>query len=298
MTENIELGPQSPSDNDFARRMRWHQSWYRAHVLKVPYGVGPHRTSRKLYGNMLNDQSAEAGLNFLTPGIFELAKNRVNEGVGTVEPFRLMHNMLSSQPMSFNLFGELALDLTIATRLAHSLWGERVARVTGVGFEWAPEPSTEYLNDRTAFDAFIEYVTKDDKNGFIGIETKLSEPFSPSRHDKPEYRRWMKQDCPWRTDAREDVARSKYNQLWRDHLLAWSLLRHPQSKYAEGCLTVVYHPEDRHCRDVVAGYHALLQDEMTFSSLDLGQVVSAWKPLAEHWLLEFEQRYLALRELE
>ena len=28
-----------------------------------------------------------------------------------VEPFRLMHNMLSSQPMCFNLFGELTLDL-------------------------------------------------------------------------------------------------------------------------------------------------------------------------------------------
>lgn len=296
MTERIEIGPQSKSDNDFASRMRRHQSWYRAHVLKVPYGVGPHPTSVTPYGNMLNGQAAAAGLNFLTPGIFELAKNRVKEGAGMVEPFRLMHNMLSSQPMCFNLFGELTLDLKLATRLARSLWGEHVARVTRVGFEWAPDPAAEYLNDRTAFDAFLEYVTKDDKVGFIGIETKLSEQFSPHCYDKPEYRRWMTPDGPWRTDAREDVARLKHNQLWRDHLLAWSLLQHSKSKYAEGCLTVVYHPDDRHCRDVVAGYRALLQDETTFSYFDLDQVVSAWKPLAGQWLLEFEQRYLALEK--
>ena len=40
MTERIEIGPQSKSDNDFASRMRPHQSWYRAHVLKVRMGSG------------------------------------------------------------------------------------------------------------------------------------------------------------------------------------------------------------------------------------------------------------------
>lgn len=57
---------------------------------------------------------------------------------------------------------------------------------------------------------------------------------------------------------------------------------------------MVYHPEDRRCRDVIAGYRALLRDAATFSSFDLAQVVSAWKPLAGRWLTEFEQRYLAL----
>ena len=288
------IGPQSKSDNDFARRMRRHQSWYRDHVLKVPYGTGPRLRSHTPYGNMLTKQSAEAGLNFLTPGIFDLAKRRIAEGKGTVESFRLMRNMLSSQPMCFNLFGELALDHELATGLVRVLWGKHIARVTGVHIEWAPEPAAEYLDDRTAFDAFIEYETMDEQAGFVGIETKLSEPFSVHGYDKPEYRRWMTPDGPWRAAAGGEVAKQEHNQLWRDHLLAWSLLRHPESKYAEGGLSVVYHPEDRRCREVIAGYRALLRDAATFSSFDLAQVVAAWKPLAGPWLAKFEQRYLAL----
>ena len=288
------IGPQSKSDNDFAQRMRRHQSWYRACVLKVPYGTGPGPWSHTPYGNMLTEQSAEAGLNFLTPGIFDLAKRRIADGTGTVDSFRLMRNMLSSQPLCFNLFGELALDHVLATRLVRVLWGGHIARVTGVHIEWAPEPAAEYLDDRTAFDAFIEYETQDKRAGFVGIETKLSEPFSVRRYDKPAYRRWMTPDGPWRAAADGEVVKQAHNQLWRDHLLAWSLLRHPESQYAEGGLSVVYHPEDRRCRDVIAGYRALLRDAATFSSFDLAQVVSAWKPLAGPWLATFEQRYLAL----
>ncbi|MDE2993992.1 MAG: hypothetical protein OXU67_08935 [Chloroflexota bacterium] len=243
---------------------------------------------------MLTEQSAEAGLNFLTPAIFELAKRRVAAGTGTVESFRLMRNMLGSQPMCFNLFGELALDYELATRLVRILWGEHIARVTGVHIEWAPAPAAEYLDDRTAFDAFIEYKTQDDRAGFIGIETKLSEPFSLRRYDQPAYRRWMTPDGPWRADANDEVAKREHNQLWRDHLLSWSLLRHPKSKYEVGGLSVVYHPEDRRCRDVIAGYRALLRDETTFASFDLAQVVAAWKPLVGRWISRFEQRYLSL----
>ena len=70
--------------------------------------------------------------------------------------------------------------------------------MTEVRFEWAPAPASEYLNDRTTFDAFIEYETEGGRVGFIGIETKLCEPFSPREYDREEYRRWMTEDAPWR----------------------------------------------------------------------------------------------------
>lgn len=247
---------------------------------------------------MLTEKSAYAGYNFLTPGIFDLAERRIAEGTGKVEDFRLLHNMLSSQPMCFNLFGELALDHNLATKLVRALWGEHIARITDVRIEWAPEPVAEYLDDRTAFDAFIEYEMEDGQAGFVGIETKLSESFSPRCYDKPTYRRWMTADSPWRADANKEVAKTRHNQLWRDHLLAWSLLRHRGSKYKEGGLMVVYHPEDCRCGRVLEGYRALLRDTATFSSFDLAEVVSAWKPLAGEWLLKFEQRYLALERSE
>lgn len=278
--------------------MRLHQSWYRAHVLKVRYGTGPEESDTSLYGNMLTEASAKDGHNFLTHGIFELAERRIAKGGGMVEKFRLLRNMLSSQPMCFNLFGELALNQKLATRLARALWGEHIAQVTSVHFEWAPEPAGEYLDDRTAFDAFIEYEKEDRKFGFVGIETKLTEPFSQKEYDTPAYRQWMTPDSPWKSEAHDKVSRKTHNQLWRDHLLAWALLQHGSSKYTEGRLAVVYHPDDKRCCRIIDEYRALLHDETTFSSHKLDDVVSKWGPLTGDWLSKFEERYLLLGKSE
>ena len=301
------IGPQSKGDDAFTRRMRLHQSWYRDSVLDVPYGTGPTSRHMTRYGNMLAEAAADTGLNFLTPGIRGVVKDRLEaeRRKGEVlDRFRLMRNMLSSQPMAFNLFGELALDHELAAKLVRDRWGRQIARgikkVSAVRFEWAPEPAAEYLDDRTAFDVFIEYETDDARKGFIGIETKLTEPFSPNDYDKPEYRRWMKPagNRPWKLGVDDKVADKRHNQIWRDHLLAWSLLNHPGSEYETGMLAVVYHPEDSRCESVIEGYRQLLRDEATFSALHLKDIVSAWKPLAGEWLSEFEERYLALEKSE
>ena len=290
----IDIGPQYKRDDDFTRRMRWHQSWYRARVLRVAYGAGPSPSSRTSYGNMLTADAASRGLNFLTPDIFELARQRVAKRIGAVDEFRLMRNMLSSQPMAFNLFGTLALDHEMATEMVRALWGAHVKRVTDVRFEWAPQPAAEHLDDRTAFDVFIEYESEAGQLGFIGIEVKLTEPFSKRRYDKPAYRRWMTPDSPWRLEFREAVADIRHNQLWRNHLLAWSMLRHPSPAYRSGHLSVVFHPEDHRCRDVIDRYRTLLRSQATFSAFDLSQVVSAWQPFAGEWLQTFARRYLQL----
>lgn len=297
-SDRTGIGPQSTSDTRFRRRMRLHQSWYRHEVLCVPYGSGPNPSSTTPYGNMLDGESAEQGLNFLSPGIHSLAKERIAEAHGAVASFRLLRNMLTSQAMCFNLFGELALDLELATVLARSLWGDHVVDVTSVRFEWAPSPRGDYLDDRTAFDAVIEYEAVDGQRGFIGVETKLTEPFSEKVYDGEGYRRWMTPDAPWRTDAASQVSAIAHNQLWRDHLLAWSLLRHSGSEYEHGRLIVVYHGEDQDTREAVHGYRRLLREEDTFQALELADVVSAWRPHAGQWLSMLEERYLALGKSE
>ena len=150
---------------------------------------------------MLDEDAAKAGRNFLTPAIRALADTRIAEGGGMVDADRLRRNMLSSQPMCFNLFGELAAEPRHGTSLVRALWGDHIGEVTSVRFEWAPTPASEYLSDKTAFDAFIEYDASDGKPGFIAIETKLTEPFSQTVYDGDKYRRWMTQDAPWREDA-------------------------------------------------------------------------------------------------
>ena len=291
--ERTGIGPQVGGDGGFKRRMRLHQSWYRHAVLRVPYGPGS-GDARKYYGSMLDPASAEQGLNFHSPRIHAAAKARIAVGEGLVDADRLLRNMLSSQPMCFNLFGELAHDPELATTLARALWGDHVRKVTDVRFEWAPTPESEYLDDKTAFDAIIEYEASDGRPGFIGIETKLTEPFSEQKYAGAKYRRWMTPEAPWREDAMEAVSLTQHNQLWRDHLLAWSLLNHPRSEYGHGRLVVVFHAEDRGTSDVIDGYRRLLRDAATLEALDLGAIVSAWRPHAGEWLSEFERRYVDL----
>jgi hypothetical protein len=100
------VGPQSASDPMPRRRHRFHQSWYRALILGVPAGTGPKRTDTSRYGHMLTAVDGQAGRNFLTDEIHQVADAQIAEG-GTVESSRCRHNMLSSQPMCFNLFGHL-----------------------------------------------------------------------------------------------------------------------------------------------------------------------------------------------
>ena len=75
---------------------------------------------------------------------------------------------------------------------------------------------------------------------------------------------------------------------------------HPRSPYDRTRLLVVYHPEDRKCVRVYAGYRALLLDtDDSLASTSLDQIVNAWLGLVEEpahatWLREFRSRYLDL----
>jgi hypothetical protein len=250
---------------------------------------------------MLRREEGAKGLNFLTPAIFQVAQRRIAEGRGTVEPFRLLHNMLSSQPMCFNLFGPLVDDLALATVLWQALLPGEVKRVTRVLIEHAPGPAAQYLNDRTAFDAYVEYLDAADRSAFTGIEVKLSEPFSQKRYDGPAYRRWMEgSDSPWRPETWHQVAERSHNQLWRDHLLAVSVIDHRESQFHHGRLMLVRHPGDHHCVSAVQGYQELLREEDdTFIDMPLDRLVEVWEGVSladelQEWLARFNLRYLDL----
>ncbi len=300
-SNNSEIGPQYAQDNLLTSRMRKHQSWYRAHELHLPYGTGPGPNDTNSYGNMLTRVDGEAGRNFLTTEIFEVALDRLAQGSGVVEKYRLLHNMLSSQPMCFNLFGPLVRDHELAKNLLATIVPENFSEVIRVEIEWAPEPVTNYLNDHTAFDAFIEYWTEDGQLVGLGIETKLSEPFSQKAYDRPEYRRWMQHpDSPWNPDSWNKVQAIELNQLWRDHLLAVALRFQPKSIYNCVRLMLVYHPEDMNSARNFLNYKNLLRnnDDSMFS-LSIDQIVDRWLSVVEKdehkkWLRSFRKRYIEL----
>lgn len=306
MQHMIDIGPQYRGDSRFAARMRFHQSWYRARVLGLPCGTGPKPTDRNAYGNMLARADGERGANFLAPAIFATAVRRLQQRTGAVERFRLLCNMLSSQPMCFNLFGPLVEDLGLATQCLRALLGDREVReVTQVLIEWAPQPRGEYLDDATAFDAFVAYVRSDGRQGFVGIETKLSESFSQGVYRKPAYYRWVNRpDSPFLPQSVERLAEVRHNQLWRDHLLAIALCDHDKSPYAGGVFALVRHPADDECAAAVAGYRGLLKpDDRSFVDLPIDRLIDAWDSVAvdeetRRWLAAFRLRYLDLAASE
>jgi len=249
---------------------------------------------------MLTRKDGAKGLNFLSPQIFEVVKKRMNDPHGTIDHDRLLRNMLSSQPMCFNLFGPMVKDVELTTRLFKLIIPIEFNTVEYVTIEHVLEPASEYLNDKTAFDAFVELSLPGGRHGFVGIETKLTEPFSQSHREYDDYKEWIeKPDSPWRKESWGLFSTIRYNQLWRDHLLAVALK--DRKNYEWGFLMLVRHPLDTHCSETKDIYCQLLkQEDYSFLDLPLDEcnVEKIHQVLHDtsqkRWLDEFKRRYLDL----
>ncbi len=293
------LGPQYSGDKTFTKRMRLRQSEYRANVLKLPYGTGPTKNSTNYYGNMLSESDANEGANFLSPKIFEVVKERVRQGHGAIDDFRLYRNMLSSQPLCFNLFGLMKNDLKLATAFWKKHFPDIVNEVIKVEFEYAPQPASEFLNDKTAFDVYFEYFTEDADHGIIGVEVKFTEAFSQKVFDTSIYRELVETPgSPWKRESWDKLSDIRWNQLWRDHLLAYSIIEHEYSTHSEGSLVLVRHPEDTECEANVNMYKSFLKPgDKTFIDMPLDKLLSVFDEIELYddvkvWLKKFRERYL------
>lgn len=295
----------APSDGPFTARMRFHQSWYRRHVLGLP--PGPNLSANgALYGSWITNADGLAGRNFITNHIHAALERRIDDGHGLVEPERARRNLLSSQPMCFNLWAPLANDLALATRLVRVLPGlPEGLRVTRVVLENAPDKRS-HLDDGTAFDAFVDYELPDGARGFVGVETKLTEPFSQKAYKFGlGYSRWTDaDDWWWRDGAEAQFPDVRINQLWRNHLLAFAMHQAP-AESAEGYCAVLYHDGDKKCTEAITAYrrHLHPEAERTLLSWRLSDVVAAWEGAAEtpdekRWLAALRLRYLDLSASE
>lgn len=295
---SAELGPQYVADPPFRARMRRHQSRWRAEVLGLPYGTGPTRTSTAHYGNMLTTPEAERGANFLTPQILDVVRRRLAEGPG-VERFRCLHDLLSSQAMCCNLLGPLVDDPALAARLLGALLPGVVA-VDELRIEWAPEPRNDYLSDRTAFDAFARLRRADGTTVVLGVETTLSEAFSPLVTNLERYMAVAaSMPAVWRVDRLGELGDPRWFQLLREHLLVELVAARTG---AEAWLAVVGHTEDPDLWPAVAAYrHVLVDRGPRLLSWPLDAVVSTWGQVVDpeddataRWLDAFTRRYVDL----
>ena len=163
------------------------QSIYR---VEIGEDIRPYRDrygNLHYYGNYIsNGEIAKDGCwkNFLTEKAFNYAKERVNpknkKPYETIESDRLFNNLLSSQPMAFNLFCPLSQmheeSPEIATKVIKAtLPGYPIHKVTEVDLEFIPKEYKDLTGDKSAMDAIIRFEDEHGKKGFIAIETKYSE---------------------------------------------------------------------------------------------------------------------------
>ena len=181
------LGEEYKGDSKFVAKCRKLQSIYRYDIGEEIRPYTDRYGNLHYYGNYINDGETpkeNCWKNFLTEDAFNYAKERVNpenkKPYETIESDRLFNNLLSSQPMAFNLFCPLRQMLKespeIATKVIKSALPKHpIHRVTKVDLEFIPEIYKELTGDKSAMDAIIEFKDKDGKDGFIAIETKYSE---------------------------------------------------------------------------------------------------------------------------
>jgi len=214
---------------------------------------------------------------------------------------RLLGNLLSSQPLAFNLIAELSEDLDRATRVFQQVLGKPVDRVTSITFEHSPgRGDVRFTGDHSAMDVFVEY-TVGSKRGFIGIEVKYAEHLK----DKPATYKERYTDVAVASGAFTPAALEKLKdmpksieQIWRDHLLCLSMVQDSEGTYDEGMFTFLYPSENPECAVAVLRYEKLLADKSSFKAVHMEDLVKAIADTgAAEFAEKFRQRYLAFEAL-
>lgn len=287
------------SDNAFQRRARLLQAIWRE---EQGLPIGEHR-GLPLGSRVESTMARHTLANFLTEGVREVVRHDVLGAGRTpdqlIDEDRLFGNLLSSQPLCFNLFGEAARDLDLATRMLRALTPSRIHSVTSIAFEHSPgRGDTRFTGDRSAFDVFVEYASPAGKRGFLGIEVKyhegLGDPAAPHRARYDEVAAAM--GCF--VDNRAALRAPPLQQIWRDHLLAGALSAAGVG-YDEGAFVFLAPRDNLACRRAVAKYREHLTNEATFEAWTLEDVIRPFEGEPDaHWCRALRERYLAFERID
>lgn len=257
------------------------------------------------YGNFLKpDFAKKSGANFLTKEIFELVKFKVaNKHMKVIQEPRIWNNLLSSQPLAFNLFGELKLNVEIATLVFKELYPDRlINKVIAIKFEYSPgRGNPKYTGDSSAFDVFVVYENNLSEKCFFGIEVKYAEDLNdaPASH-KELYVAIADKSGVFDLSQLSKLKDKPLQQIWRDHLLALSLFV-TNDDYAVGDFIYLYPSGNLNCKAGVDAYQSTLikSTETYFKQLTIEMLVKTIKNhCSDRWIFDFENRYLDFGKID
>lgn len=197
---------------------------------------------------------------------------------------RLLENLLSSQPMAFNIFLPLKWNnFEVGNAVFKELFPFlRIKQLVDIKMEYVPgddfgKNNRKITTDNSCFDVYIEYKNENDKIGGIGIEVKYTESFSKSDYWKETgYKKDRYIDAIKRYSSQfsekytKEYLQPTYNQLFRNQLLTEEV----KDKFNMDCLlAVVYSEEDFKCIDTVNEFRDLIKLENSCIPISISQIV-------------------------
>jgi hypothetical protein len=285
------------------------QSWYRDKVLEQPPGEMPlPGGGSRLVTNWLPREAVERdpSLNFLRdPRIERSARARLGQRGwgGIVQRDRLYRNMLSSQPLCFNLFVPLSDNPDLMCQLLNELLGVDAAHVSSVHIEWAPR--IDGWKGGSAFDCFIEYSRSSGGNGFLGIECKYAENLKdqkPTSFDRnPQYREVTERPKSWFALGSSEPLNSRATcQLWYNACLAMAYEEASSPTYGQTAIVMTRCRQDEgaaaavealraHCKRPEENIRELCYEDVVEFCLRSGMGT---------WSRNFERRYLSFAQVK
>ena len=132
----------------------------------------------------------------------------------------------------------------------------------------------------------------------MGIEVKYHEDLRGAAAEHRERFDQIARDTGWfRETARADLLRPPLQQVWREHLLAGSILG--RRGFADGLFVFLHPAGNRHCVEAAARYAECLTSGMTFVAGTLEDLVAAVKRhTTGRWVDLVADRYLALDKVD
>ena len=275
---------------------------------QLPIGAHRSRTGRpRKLGSRLSPTAAEAGRNFLSPAIAQLARYELayQEVGALISRERLLANLLGSQTLAINAMAPLRHDLDLAAKIFRALLpATDIRRVRQIWFEHSPgRGHADHLADKTAFDVAIFYETSQGTLGGLFLEWKYSEGLGEASagDDNPRYGIVAADSGLYQEPQHAALRVGGLHQLFREHLLAQTMLH--REHVAEATFIVIAPRDNHQVQRATSRYASFLAppgaDQVRFANLHLEQFFEAlgWAGEPDHAWALFD-RYLDWRKID
>ena len=273
-----------PLDPRFRSAARLLQAlWREDQNLPIGSYVSEDGKRRKL-GSRISEAAGRGGGNFLTPEIAHTARREAayREIGALIDQERLATNLLSSMPLTFNLLAPWGHSLERASGYLIELLAAFTGSARQILFEHSPgRGNLKFTGDYTAFDALIRYSDSQGRNGFVAFELKYSESMrEPMPELKPRHAELSGASGLFTDPAAAALRTNPLQQLWREHLLAQSMIDH--GLYDEGYLVMIAPSLNYHVQDAAEAYQAQLREpedgKVRFVNPSLEDVIEVIRP--------------------